>query len=142
MSIMWKVGTCGHVVLLQIWSFIRRAISTVESSTARKHCSHTSATLETIISTWETFSCILTASTFICCKIHLLVPKLWSNISSNTWVQQHCELFTILYTRLRWCLFFGWIEKAKYFSFFYSAKNNLLTLSNIIKLNLLITNSF
>ena len=42
-----------------------------------------------------------------------------------------------LYT-LRWCLFFGWIEKAKIFGFFYSAKSNSLTSSNIIKLNLLI----
>ena len=43
---------------------------------------------------------------------------------------------------LRWCLFFGWIEKAKYFGFFYSVKSNSLTSINIIKLNLLIINSF
>ena len=38
---------------------------------------------------------------------------------------------------LRWRLFFGWIEKAKYFDFFYSAKSTLLILTNIIKVNLL-----
>ena len=37
----------------------------------------------------------------------------------------------------RWCLFFGWIEKAKIFGFFYLAKSNLLTSSNITKVNLL-----
>ena len=36
----------------------------------------------------------------------------------------------------RWCLFFGWIEKAKIFGFFYSVKSNLLTSFNTIKLNL------
>ena len=36
--------------------------------------------------------------------------------------------------RVRWCLFFGWIEKIKIFGFFYSVKSNMLTSSNITKL--------
>ena len=59
--------------------------------------------------------------------------------------------------RLKWCLFFGWIEQtkifgwieqakifgwieqAKIFGFFYLVKSNMLISINITKLNLLIT---
>ena len=39
---------------------------------------------------------------------------------------------------LRYCLFFGWIEKVKYFVFSYSTKSNMLTSFNIVKMNLLL----
>ena len=39
--------------------------------------------------------------------------------------------------KLQLYCFFDWIKKVKIFDFFYSIKNNLLTSSNIIKVNML-----
>ena len=63
-----------------------------------------------------------------------------NNPRFNIWILLE-RLEMVEQVRLRLCLFFGWIEKAKYFSFFYSAKSDLLTSSNITKLNLLIKSS-
>ena len=67
-----------------------------------------------------------------------------NNPRFNIWILLE-RLEMVEQVRLRLCLFFGWIEKAKYFSFFYSAifgffysaKSTLMILSNIIKVNLL-----
>ena len=78
-----------------------------------------------------------------------LEPKLGSNtfldfdvifevLSSMIFLGQAAYIFKTQEVKsLRWCLFFGWIEKAKIFYFFYSVKSNLMTSSNIMKVNLL-----
>ena len=84
------------------------------------------------------FSCFLSIS-FWCIALNMFWLFPFSCLS-----HQDVELICMNYIipgcttcLLKWCLFFGWIEKAKYFDFFYSAKSNTLTSSNIAKMNLL-----
>ena len=64
-------------------------------------------------------------------------------IKSKGWMEfVKFDMQTLPKRSLRWCLFFGLIEKVKIFGFFYSTKSNMLISSNITKLNLLITSSF
>ena len=70
--------------------------------------------------------------------VPLIVASRYNRNKSQSYNCNKSQLYFLYeHGRLRWCLFFGWIEKAKYFGFFYSGKSNILTSSNIVKMNLL-----
>ena len=73
------------------------------------------------------------------CKLNNLFQPPFSNFIGKNYVEVIKPKVIVRMTK--WCLFFLLNGKVKIFYFFYSVKSNLLTSSNVIKVNLLSINS-